>query len=282
MSSAKKTVTLLICLALLLTGCKRTNRFDFGGNGTSADDLMETAEICVGQGERFTELLMDETAAYFYGFAASIVSSMRLAAERLLWLKGEGANFEEVAGGSRYTDWDTIGELCFASPYPYYFEGLIYDVQGESEKADEAYSRAAVMTNFPDEGLDFYYLKDLSVSELYKLRDELRKEENEIYGAYSPVIYGYERSVYASSAEYLFADAYDLLENENYEAAMIPARYAVRQNPKSEDNWALAITAAVCADKPHQAFIWLEEGLKYFPDSEKLGNFKKAMETLGE
>ena len=280
MSSVKKAAALIICLALLLTGCGGTGRFGFAGNGTSADDLMEAVDICVSQGERFTGLLMDETAAYFYGFAGATASSMRLAVEKILWLKGEGDDFASFAADSRYTDWDTIAEICYASPYPYYFEGLIYDVQGEAEKADELYGYASVMTNFPEEGLDFYWLRDLSVSDLYKLRDELRKIEDGIYGKYTPMITGYERSVFCGISQYLYYDACELFVNESYEAALIPARYALRMDPKMENYWILAVTAAIGADRPHLATVWIEEGMKYFPESEKLGALLKSLQAI--
>lgn len=272
---------LLLCMIVfLLSGCDAFQQPGSDSQQASEKDLLKTVDVCISQGQRFQNLLMDETAAYFYGFAGSAAGSMRLAVEHILWLKGEGDSFDALTAGSRYTDWDPLGELCFASPYPYYFEGLLYDVQGMEKEAGEAYSRASIMTNFPDGGLDFYYLKDMSVTDLYALRDKLRATENGIYEYYSPVIYGYERSVYASSAEYLLLDAYELLEHESYEAAMVPARYGIRQNPKNEDGWVIAVTAAMYADEPYQAAKWLEEGLKYFPKSEGLGILRKALTDI--
>lgn len=272
-------VLLLCALALSLLGCNG-NTVPEETKATDKEEIIKNAEACLKIGGRFENLLMDETSAYFYGFAAAEVSSFRLAVEKLLWLKGEGDSFADLAADSRYTDWDTIAEMCFACPYPYYFEGLIYDVQGESEEANDAYSKASIMENFPDEGLNFYYLKDESVSDLYSLRDELRAVENKIYKEYTPVIYGCERSVYAACPEYLLLDAYELLEKENYESAMISARYAVRENPKIEESWVVAVTAAMYADQPHQAAMWLEEGSKYFPESEALLVLRKSLTDL--
>ena len=305
----KRIVPLLLVLSLLLVGCGKTdspepdaspsgqNGSDSGNSektdpGTSGDvsdpgttvsdpssptgavsdtkTLIGLADACKTEGDRFTNLLMDETAAYFYGMSGTVLSSLRLAAERILWLKGEGENFASLAEGSRYTDWDTIAEICYASPYPYYFEGLLYDVQGETEKASELYSYSSIMTNFPEEGLDFYFLKDMTIDDLYKLRDELRQKEEDLYSQYTPVLYGLERSVYNGISEYLFADAMEKLEQEKYRDAFILARYAVRQNPKSEEYWILAVIAALSADEPYLAIAFLDEGFKYFPESEKL------------
>lgn len=271
---------LLVFCFLSFAGCDTLPQVADGG--TDTDDLVCIARDCVVLGNRFSDLMMDETAAYFYGFAGTVVGSLRLTVERVLWLKGEGEDFASLSEGSRYTDWDRIAELCCASPYPYYFEGLLYDFQGKTDEAAEAYTYASNMTNYPAEGLDLWYLKDMSVGDLYALRDELRKEEDKIYEVYTPVFYGYERSFYASFAEYLYADAAELFEAGRYPESVIPARYAVRINPKNEDHWTQAVASALYADDPHQAAAWLEEGLKYFPNSEKLDAFYKALTDLSE
>ena len=281
MKTFKIALVLLTAFCVLSSaGCDTASQAADGGTG--AEELVGLARDCAVLGDRFSGLMMDETAAYFYGFAGSVVGSFRLAAERVLWLKGEGDDFASLSEGSRYTDWDRVAELCFASPYPYYFEGLLYEFQGKTDEAAEAYTYASNMTDFPEEGLDLRYLKDMSVEELYALRDELRKEEDKIYEVYTPVFYGYERSFYASFAEYLYADAAELFEAGRYPESVIPARYAVRINPKNEDHWTQAVASALYADDPHQAAAWLEEGLKYFPDSKKLDAFYKALTDLSE
>lgn len=316
--SLKKIVPLLLVLSLLLSGCSNTdspkpdsspseqNKSDSessGGNTPGTSDgvipsgpasypsspegavsdtrsLITFADSCKSEGDRFSNLMMDETAAYFYGMSGTALSSLRLTAERILWLKGEGENFASLADGSRYTDWDTIAEICYASPYPYYFEGLIYDVQGETDKASELYGYASIMPNFPEEGLNFYFLRDMSITDLYTLRDELRVKENELYSEYFPVLYGYERTVYNGVSEYLLADAIEKLEAGQYRDAFISARYAVRQNPRSEDYWTVAVVAAMSADEPYLAVSFLDEGLKHFPDSEKLDILKKSINDM--
>jgi hypothetical protein len=273
-------ILLILTVAVSLFGCSGTKTDET--KSSSKDDIIKNAQSCLKIGNRFSNLLMDETSSYFYGYAAAEVSSFRLAVEKLLWLKGEGDSFADLAADSRYTDWDTIAEMCFASPYPYYFEGLIHDVQGESEEANKMYVNAAIMTNYPEEGLNYNYLRGMSVDELYALRDELRKEEDKIYEKYEPEFYGYPRSVYNCASEYLYADAMEKLDAEQYEEAMIPARYAVRLNPKSEDMWVCAVTAAMYADQPHQATVWLYEASKYFPEGEKIGVLIKAINDISE
>ena len=262
---------LIVLTALsLFCSCVPADSPEQGSDALSEKEFFKLIEQSEKYGKKFDDLLMDETAAYFYGFAGSSASAMRFAVERLLWLKGEGEDFDSLTSGSRYTNWDEIAEICYASPYPYYFEGLIYELQGKTEEAASAYTYAAIMGNYPDKGLDFRYFKNMSVTELYALRDRLRGYEDRIYGEYRPVLHGYGRTPYNFSAEYLCADAMELLDAGRYEEAMVPAIYAVRIRPKSADCWVCAITAAYYADDAYTATKWLEEALRYFPDHEGL------------
>ncbi|MBO4229903.1 MAG: hypothetical protein J5938_06105 [Clostridia bacterium] len=254
----------------LLASCAPSDAPGGESGALTEEEFFKLIEESEKYGQKFDNLLMDETAAYFYGFSGASVSAMRLAVERLLWLKGEGDDFDSLTAGSRYTDWDEIAEICYASPYPYYFEGLIFDVQGKSEEAAKAYASAAVMGNYPEKGLSFRYLAGKSTADLYALRDKLRGYEEEIYGLYRPVLHGYGRSPYNFSAEYLCADAMELLDAGKYAEAMVPACYALRIRPTEPECWICAITAAAYADEAYKATKWLEEALRYHPDHEGL------------
>ena len=280
----KCTVLLLaVCTVLALaTACAPADAPAQESDALTEEEFFKIIEQSIKYGKKFDDLLMDETAAYFYGFAGSSASAMRLAIERLLWLKGEGDDFESFAAGSRYTDWDEIAEICYASPYPAYFEGLVYDLQGKTEEAAKAYAAASIMGNFPEKGLDFRYYSGKSTSDLYALRDKLRGVEEEIYSAYRPVLYGYERTPYNFSAEYLCADAMELIEAGKYAEAMIPARYAVRIAPKQPECWICAITAASYADEAYAATKWLEEALRYHPDHEGLKALASSFTDINE
>ena len=56
----------------------------------------------------------------------------------------------------------------------------------------------------------------------------------------------------------------------------------MRQNPKSEDNWVVAVIAAISGEEPYLAVTMLDEGLKYFPDSEKLDILLKSINDMSE
>ena len=290
MNNRIKEAVLVLLLAglLILTGCEAIPGLPSGtpqsGSSVSAETAVEglkaIVEVCLEKGSFFSGLLMDETAAYFYGFAGASVSALRLAVERILWLKGEGDDFASLAADSRYTDWDEIAEICYASPYPYYFEGLIHELRGEDEEAIDDYLAASVLANYPETGLNFLALRDQSVPELYALRDELRALEDRIYEQYSPDLFGYERNPCNGFPEYLLADAYEKLEAEQYDQAMIAARYCVRFNPRVEEHWTCAVTAALYADQGYQAALWLEEGLKYFPEGEGLNHLLSSLQDV--
>lgn len=276
-----------ICLVLIVSICFAV----FAGCSSPATDVKDDecltkeefyklVDKATRYGRETSRLLLDETSAYFFGFAGAAISSMRLAVERILWLRGEGDDFESLSAESRYTDWDTIAEINFASPYPYYFEGLIYDIQGKAEEAGTCYGYAASMDNFPDKGLNFYYLRNMEIKDLYSLRDELREKENEIYELWTPDFHGYERSVYNAFPDYMYNDAIEKMDAEDYPAAMDTMRIVLRENPKVESFWGAAVIAALYADEPYQAALWLEEGLKYFPESEKLDILKKSIEKI--
>ncbi len=284
----RKIVSLLLIVLTALSlfcSCVPADSPEQGLDALSEKEFFKLIEQSEKYGKKFDGLLMDETAAYFYGFAGSSASAMRFAVERLLWLKGEGEDFDSLTSGSRYTNWDEIAEICYASPYPYYFEGLIYDVQGKTDEAAEAYLHASVMGNYPEKGLDFGYMRSMSVTELYALRDKLRGYEDKIYGEYRPVLHGYERTPYNFSAEYLCADALELIDAGRYEEATVPAIYAVRIQPKTVECWICAITAASYADEAYTATKLLEEALRYFPDHEGLkalaSSFKDVRDENG-
>ena len=278
-------IVLCLCMAAFCSACDEGDEESAPVENVSAvtkDEYVKAVKDCLEKGKRCEKQFLDETAAYFYGFALSSAGSMRFAAEKILWLKGEGNDFSEVTSGSRYTDWDTLAAICYACPFPYYFEGLLCDIQGEGDRAAELYSYASVMDNFPEKGLNFYYMRNLSVEELYALRDELRALEEEVCKEYIPEFTGFERTVYNFSAEYMRACALDLLEREKYDEAMIPVRYAVQFGHLDVSNWVTAVTAALGAEDFYRAASWLSEGLSYFPENESLLGFKSAMLEVAE
>ena len=138
---------------------------------------------------------------------------MRLAVDHILDMKGESKYLDDVADAEDtnvtakpiYKDWESIAAISPASPYPYYFEGLIYHIQGNESKAKEAYKNALINPLFSENSAAFYYLNELSIDELSKMRDDLAVIESDIYAIFSPRPYGLERHPMNFNDEYLRA-----------------------------------------------------------------------------
>lgn len=137
-----------------------------------------------------------------------------------------------------YKDWESIAAISPASPYPYYFEGLIYHIQGNESKAKEAYQNALINPLFSENSAAFYYLSELGIDELSSIRDELAVIESGLYAIFMPRPYGLERHPMNFNDEYLRAKAKDVLEKEpnEYTEALKYYTAALRVNPFEAKN----------------------------------------------
>ena len=284
----KKVLILLAALLFILQLCSCSIISTIGSLGTERDDPI------VGDGTSYTAFIKimkeikergDKTAGmdmpvnseYYYSFAGASVSAFRYAVEYILWLKGEGDTLASFTSGSRYSGFSVIAEINYSSPYPSYFEGLVYEVQGKSDEAIEDYAWASVMPAFPDEGLDFYYLKKMDVAKLYKLRDSLREVEESIYSVYSPFLTGSEWDRAMFDTEYLIALSSESVKNSDNVSALYYAKQALRINPFDELVWQNAAFCAICAEDFVLAGEYIDEATAIFPENAKLSEIKGAM-----
>ena len=247
------------------------------GDGTSYHDFISVMKEIKERGDKTAELGLPVHSEYYYSFAGASVSALRYAVEYILWLKGEGDTLASFTSGSRYTGWAQIAEINYASPYPSYFEGLLLEIQGKYEEATEPYAWASVMPAFPEEGLDFYYLKKMSVESLYDLRDTLVAVEDEIYASYSPVLTGAEWDRNMFDVEYLAAKSRDEVQNADYEKALWYAKNALKADPFTESVWQNAATCAMYALDLELMGGYVDEGLAIFPQDETLLMFRESM-----
>jgi hypothetical protein len=206
----KRLLTCLLLAALVFSLAACDGKDKGGGDGYDAfvkamTDMKEAGDKMANEGLDFQALSM-------YAFAGASLSSCRYAVEYILWLKGEGDNIAAVIEGSRSADWNEIAAVCYASPYPYYFEGLVFHVQGKNDEAKPCYTAALLNPAYPEDGVDFYYLKDMEVADLYKLRDELRAKETEVYALITVSPARIERDEYSFYPEYLRAKSKEALE----------------------------------------------------------------------
>lgn len=249
---------------------------------TDSGRFIRTMEAVRDEGKKCAEAGMKTQSAYYYSFAGAGTSSLRYAVETILYLKGEGESLEALTADSRYTGWDRIAAVSYASPYPWYFEGLTYQVQGEKDKAKECYKNALLNPLFPEEGLDFAYLKNRKVDELYALRDKLRALEDDIYAVWTPPAYtAYERSNMTFSCEYLRALSSEAISAGENEAAYAHAKIAVRNDPFDVLNFKNAAVCAIACEDLTAAAEYIDDGLILAPEDEGLKMLLSAFEATG-
>ena len=117
-------------------------------------------------------------------------------------------------------------------------------MQGKKEEVIESYAWASIMPTFPEEGLDFYYLKKMEVNKLYELRDTLREVEESIYSVYAPVLTGaeWDRAIFDSKS--LISKSSECVKEADYTSALCYAKQALKVDPFDELVWQ---NAAICA-----------------------------------
>jgi tetratricopeptide (TPR) repeat protein len=234
------------------------------------------------RGDKTTQLGLQATGEYYYSFAGASTSALRYAVEYILWLKGEGDTLANFTSDSRYSGWDTIAEINYASPFTSYFEGLLLEIQGQYEESLKPYSIASIMPSFPDEGLDFYYLKKMEVADLYALRDRLRDLEEKIYTAYTPNLTGREWDRYLYHTDYLLGLSAESVDAKDYAKALTYARLALKADPFSADVWNNAAACALLAQDLPLTGSYVDEGLAIFPEDERLLELRRSFLRAGE
>lgn len=251
-------------------------------SATSCDDFIALMSSIKERGDKTTQLGLQATGEYYYSFAGASTSALRYAVEYILWLKGEGDTLASFTADSRYSGWDTIAEINYASPYTSYFEGLLLEIQGKYEESLKPYSIASIMPAFPDEGLDFYYLKKMEVADLYALRDRLRDLEEKIYAAYTPNLTGREWDRYLYHTDYLLGLSSESVDAGDYAKALTYARLALKADPFSADVWNNAAACALLAQDLPLTGSYVDEGLAIFPEDARLLNLRSSFLRAGE
>lgn len=266
----KRFAAAVLCLALAVSLC---------GCGGKTSDTVKIAEAYIDgfsklyeKGDEYTDSGLQLQADYSYGWAAASVSSMRYCVDCLLYLKGEGKSLEEVVGG-RMGDWDEIASLNYASPYPWYFEGLVYNTQGKSDAAQSCYEKALLNTAFSpehDEALSVLHV--MSVKELKSVKDKLTELEDKIFAAYEPEHTAYPREELGFSDSYLRTLARECLLREptDYRGALRHYEAALRVNPFEGDNFVGCALMHLYLGEMDETYFYVNEGLFVDPEHEGL------------
>ena len=273
----KKIIIPLLSLSLLLSFCS-CQYFAVTGNNKTVDtsaqrELMkEVEELCEAAALQY-DVGLTFQSEYVYGLALAEISSLRLCVDRVLWLKGEGKNFAEVVGDAPFTDWDEIVGAGLGSDAPFYFEGLLLKFQGATEKSEECFKRAAY--NPLHKERDFYYLRKISVKELYALKEEAAALENKVLAAYTP-----RTVLLAELTGAEFSPAYHLaMANEKQDNAVEAfqcAMNALLSSPLTPSLYGAAAAYAMNANEPEQAAEIINDGLFLAPEDASV-NYIAAM-----
>ncbi len=210
---------------------------------------------------------------YLYGVAQAEISSLRLAIDTILWLMGEGDDLDQVIGAAPYRNWDAIVGAGPGSDAPFYFEGLLLTIQGKDAEAEECYKKAAANPMHTER--DFYYLRNMSVDELYELEEKVAKLEDAVYVLYTPrTRLLAERTGAEFSPYYHLAMAAERADRPG--DALQCAVNALLANPLEPTLFSAAAAYAMDAGEVETAAQYLNEGLYIFPEDGSL-NYLAAL-----
>jgi hypothetical protein len=240
-----------------------------GANAPAHEQLFYESDTYLTYARQTADLGVDLQAEYTYGIALAPVSSLRLCVDNILWLKGEGETVEDVIGAAPYGNWDDIVAVGLGSPMPFYFEGLVYQVQGQDSEADVCYKQAKANPNYTEQ--DFYYLKSMSVEDLYKIRNTAVEKELAILDEYTP-----RTTLYAARTGAEFSPVYHMalcsekLQTDDTVSAYGCALNAVLSNPQIPDYYGSAVLLGLQTEQSDTAAVILNEGLWAFPQNGEL------------
>jgi tetratricopeptide (TPR) repeat protein len=261
-------VMLIIYTAVIFTGC------DSGAKGTSqiVDAYIDGFTKLYEQGNEYTDLGLQLQADYAYSWAAASTSSMRYCVDSLLHLKGEGQSLEKLVEG-RMSEWDKIAAMNYASPYPWYFEGLVYNMQDNKDAAQACYEKALLNPAFSAEHNEaLSVMLAMSVKDLKAIREKLIGLEDKIFAAYKPEKTAYPREQLGFSDNYLRTMARESLvaNPTNYRGALGHYEAALKVNPFEGDNFVGCALMHLYLDEIDKAFFYVNEGLFVDPGHEGL------------
>jgi len=239
-------------------------------------------------GHPYAEAGLAAAAEYPYGTAAASISAMRCAVDCLLEMKGAAPT------PGRLSDWDEIAALGWASPYPYVFEGIVLEAEGDEGAATSCYEKAALNPAISEGDRHLRYIVRLDAEQLQTLRSALTQVEDAIFAAYTPMPAAIPRSEHNFSAPYLRERCRAALEaggageagepaEPDHGLALQYAHAALSLEPFNGDNYASLAALYLAMEEPGAALRWLNEGLFADPESESLNALHQAMEgVLGQ
>lgn len=285
-------IILIICM-FFITSCgkkdKNNSSIDIGDinkmteipDGCAPHErLLIEADNYVVAAERSDILGQNIIKDYYYGMALSSVCSLRYAIENILYYRGYKDNLVEIQNGAIYTKFDKIVETSFSSFWPFYFEGLIYELTGDKENSDIYYEIAR--DNDIYYNADFYYLKNLSFDELLQIRDYCLVKERSIDDFYTP----FTKIISATPCGLEQYPAYHLyamelaVDEENYEIYKQCAINFLYVTPTLKDGYVYACIACMANNDIESANYYINEGLWMFDDDPDINFYAGTLYKL--
>ncbi len=264
---------LALALALSLAGCGEKNgQSDSPGSSKAIDPNAPTHEQLMAQADNYLAVARETSdmgltlqGEYFYGQAQASVSALRYAVDTILWLMGEGESLADVISDAPYRDWDAIVACGMGCPAPHYFEGLVLEIQGKTDEAQVCYDRAAANPTYEEQ--DFWYLRNMTVEELYVLRDTVLGKETDIHEEYNPrtVLCSTERTGLEYSPAYHLTLAAQAAAEGYDDLAWGCALNALLANPTQPELYGAAACYGLDAVAAEAEEI-INEGLYVFPE----------------
>lgn len=271
-------VVLSLVLAASLTGCALRP----SGATKIATTFIDGFEDFYELGKEYEGLGLTLQADYAYGWAGASVSAMRYCVDSLLYMKGEGKTLEDIVNG-RLGNWDEIAALNFASPYPYYFEGLVYNAEEENDYAQTCYEKALMNPAFSAENCEaLAVLEIMPIPELKELKKNLTELEDRILAGYEPENTAIPRYELNYSDAYLRTAAKEQLaaKETDYRGALRYYKAALAVNPFEGDNFVGCALMCLFMDDIEGSVYYVNEGL--FVDPEHAGLLELADQLNGE
>ncbi len=252
---------------------------DADPNAPAHEQLMSKCKTYLDRANDLEDVGNVLTAEYLRGYAQAEVSSLRMTIDTILWLMGEGDSISDVMGNAPYRTWDDITGAGLGNDAPFYFEGLLFEIQGKNEEAEESYQKAEM--NPEHEERDFYYLRHMSVEELYQLREKVLELEYDIMDQYTPrTALVRERTGAEFSPAYHMAlmKEYEDKPTELYQCAV----NALLTNPEDPSLYYIAATAAINVNKLEDTYEFINDGLFLYKDDAELNYLAAVLSASAE
>ena len=179
--------------------------------------------------------------------------------------------------------WNQIAAQSLSSPYPYFFEGILFDYQGKKVEAAECYANALMNPHYPEEPWDFRFLAGLSREDLKALSRRLREKEDLLRQPFVLNTSFYKRDYRNWDDIYLCSLATDTLKADTT-AVGIALRYyeaALKANPFDPAYFVGCACLSARIGDGKQAAYYINEGLLLDPGHEGLNILLKAYNREG-